>query len=83
MGLGILIGCGLLASASVVVLLLVPDLLPFRQLPPVVEGIDEQPGVDGRLLGHFPYDEATVESSWCLWSPGLNCTGMQRDRFQP
>lgn len=61
MGLGILIGFGLLASAFLAALLLVPDLLPFRQTPLVVEGIDEQPDVDGRLLGHFPYDEAIDE----------------------
>ncbi len=58
MGLGVLIGFGLLASAAVAALFLAPDLLPLRKATPVVEGIDEQPGLDGRLLGHFPYDEA-------------------------
>ena len=83
MGLGILIGCGLLASASVAALLLVPDLLPFRQLPPVVEGIDESNQEWMDACSDISLTTRPPSSSWCLWRPGLNCTGMQRDRFQP
>ena len=38
-----------------------PELLPFGSKTQVVEGIDEMPGRDGRLLGHFPYAEAVVD----------------------
>ena len=45
------LGPGLLASRSF--------LFPSAPVP-VVDGIEAPPDQDGRLLGHFPYDEAIV-----------------------
>jgi D-alanyl-D-alanine carboxypeptidase len=56
-----LIGCGLVVSTSMAAVLLAPSLLPNATRVPVVEGIEELPGSDGRLLGHFPYPEAGVD----------------------
>ncbi|WP_413325820.1 M15 family metallopeptidase [Synechococcus sp. MIT S9503] len=60
-GLGLLIACGTVFSISLATVLFIPDLLPFTSRPQIVEGIDEQPGRDGRLLGHFPYPEAEMD----------------------
>ena len=60
-GLGLLIACGTVFSLSLAAVLFIPDLLPFASRTKVVEGIDEQPGRDGRLLGHFPYPEAEMD----------------------
>jgi len=60
-GLGLLIACGTVFSLSLAAVLFIPDLLPFASRTQVVEGIDEQPGRDGRLLGHFPYPEAEMD----------------------
>jgi D-alanyl-D-alanine carboxypeptidase len=58
------------ALASLGVALLV--LGPLRQwlVPPPVQGLNERLGVDGRLLGHFPYPE--VESAQLVsLAPGV------------
>lgn len=55
-----MVGCGLVVSTSMAAVLLAPSLLPDATRVPVVEGIEELPGSDGRLLGHFPYPEAGV-----------------------
>ncbi|MAF42318.1 MAG: carboxypeptidase [Cyanobium sp. ARS6] len=60
-GLGLLLSCVALFSLSLAAVLFVPELLPDRTRIQVIEGIDEQPGQDGRLLGHFPYPEALVD----------------------
>lgn len=59
--MGLLLSCGALFSLSLAAVLFVPKLLPDRTRIQVIEGIDEQPGQDGRLLGHFPYPEALVD----------------------
>ena len=60
-GLGLLLSCGVVFSLSLATVVFLPELLPFGSKTQVVEGIDEQPGRDGRLLGHFPYAEAVVD----------------------
>lgn len=57
-GFGLLLACGLVFSASLVTVLLVPEWLKGSRPPAQVEGIDARPSGDGRLLGHFPYSEA-------------------------
>ena len=59
--MGLLLSCGALFSLSLAAVLFLPELLPDRTRIQVIEGIDEQPGQDGRLLGHFPYPEALVD----------------------
>jgi hypothetical protein len=61
------LGPGLLARRSF--------LFPSNPVP-VVEGIEAPPEQDGRLLGHFPYDEAIV-SQLVLLKLVLSCIRMQ------
>jgi D-alanyl-D-alanine carboxypeptidase len=51
----------LVFGGSLAAMLFGPSLLA-RLSPPslLVEGIEEAPSTDGRLLGHFPYPEASV-----------------------
>ncbi len=65
-----LITATLLLGAAGLLLLLAP--LPLRRLlePPPVPGLEARPGPDGRLLGHFPYPEAT-DSQLTGVAPGL------------
>jgi len=60
-GSGVWIACVLVFGGSLGTVLFGPSLLA-RLSPPsvVVEGIEETPSTDGRLLGHFPYPEASV-----------------------
>ena len=55
-----LVGAALLLGGCAAVLIVFPQ--PLRRLlaPPPVEGLSARPGLDGRLLGHFPYGEATA-----------------------
>lgn len=50
---------------------------PWRRLlaPPPVEGLQARVGLDGRLLGHFPYTEAPEDALVSI-APGLQ---LQRD----
>ena len=64
-GLGVFFACLLVGGGCLVAVWLGTDLLArrsflsFSKAPlPVVEGIEAPPDQDGRLLGHFPYDEA-------------------------
>ena len=64
---GLLLACGVVFSSSIAAVLLipmVPDLLNGRRdpSPELVEGIDAQPSRDGRLLGHFPYPEVSLDA---------------------
>ena len=82
MGLGILIGCGLLASASVAALLLIPDLLPSASCHLLWKAsMSNQEWMDA--CSDISLTTRPPSSSSCQWRQGLNCTGMQRDRFQP
>lgn len=60
-GLGLLLACGLVFSASLATVLFVPEWLNAKRSPAPIEGIDARPSGDGRLLGHFPYPEAGVD----------------------
>jgi len=62
-GLVLFLACGFLFTASMAAVLLVPEWLSGRSsIPPVaVDGIDAEPTTDGRLLGHFPYSEASSD----------------------
>jgi D-alanyl-D-alanine carboxypeptidase len=53
------VGAAVLIGGCVAVLIVFPQ--PLRRLlaPPPVQGLSARPGLDGRLLGHFPYGEAT------------------------
>jgi D-alanyl-D-alanine carboxypeptidase len=53
------VGAAVLIGGCVAVLSVFPQ--PLRRLlaPPPVQGLSARPGLDGRLLGHFPYGEAT------------------------
>jgi D-alanyl-D-alanine carboxypeptidase len=69
-----LLGLGVsLASAGLVVAFREP--LRAWLTPPPVEGLDARTTADGRLLGHFPYPEATADQLVEV-APGL---AMQRD----
>ena len=58
-GFGLLLGCALVFSGSLGAVLFGPALMARFSTPAnAVAGIDERPSSDGRLLGHFPYDEA-------------------------
>jgi D-alanyl-D-alanine carboxypeptidase len=54
------VGAAVLLGGCAAVLIVFPQ--PLRRLlaPPPVEGLSARPGLDGRLLGHFPYGEATA-----------------------
>ncbi len=70
-GSGLWIACLLVFSSCLGVVLLGPALLTrFSPQPQVVDGIAEAPSVDGRLLGHFPYAEASA-INLVLVGPGL------------
>lgn len=59
-GSGVWIACVLVFGGSLGAVLFGPSLLARLSPPPVVvEGIEESPSTDGRLLGHFPYPEAS------------------------
>jgi D-alanyl-D-alanine carboxypeptidase len=53
------VGAAVLIGGCVAVLIVFPQ--PLRRLlaPPPVQGLSARPSFDGRLLGHFPYGEAT------------------------
>lgn len=59
-----------LISAATLMVVVFPD--PLRRLlgPPPVKGINARQGLDGRLLGHFPYPEAAA-SALVEVAPGL------------
>ncbi len=59
----------LLAGAAAVVWLAPVPLLRLLA-PPPVPGLDARQGLDGRLLGHFPYPEARASQLTSL-APGL------------
>lgn len=64
--LGVFFACLLVGGGSLVAVWFGPALLARRSMlfstapAPVVEGIETPPESDGRLLGHFPYEEAIV-----------------------
>lgn len=55
LGLGVCLTGGVLALAF-------PEPLRLWLTPPPVDGLDARTTADGRLLGHFPYAEATPET---------------------
>ena len=59
-GFGVVLACLLVAVGSLAAVWFGPSLLARRSSGPiqVVKGIETPPDQDGRLLGHFPYDEA-------------------------
>jgi len=64
--LGLLSRLGLLALGvsltGLAVLLLFPEPLLLWLSPPPVDGLDARTTPDGRLLGHFPYAEASPQT---------------------
>lgn len=59
-GPGLVLASLLVFSGAIGTVLFGPSLLArLSPSPVVVEGIEERPSNDGRLLGHFPYPEAS------------------------
>ena len=69
---GLLFGLVLVCAGSFSVVMLVPTLLSRRQPTQSLEisGFRERPDADGRLLGHFPYDEADADQL-IVFEPGI------------
>lgn len=65
-GFAVVLACLLMGGGSLAAVWLGPGLLARRSFlfplapVPVVDGIEAPPDQDGRLLGHFPYEEAIV-----------------------
>ena len=59
-----------------------PQLLARLNPPELeeIEGFRERPDADGRLLGHFPYSEATG-SSLIVVQPGIELHADAADAF--
>ncbi len=72
-----LLGLGVSALA-VGLALLFPDPLRLWLTPPPVRGLDARTSADGRLLGHFPYEEASA-AELVEVAPGQ---ALQRDAAQ-
>ena len=69
--MGLLLSCAFVFSGALAVVLFGPALMArFPTTGRAVEGIEERPSLDGRLLGHFPYDEAQAFELVQV-SPGL------------
>ena len=71
-GLGLLMGCLFVGGGTVLAVMVAPQLLmgmapiePFES-----RGFRERPDADGRLLGHFPYREASIEQL-IVFQPGV------------
>ena len=73
-GLALLLAClGVMAAGTAAVLLgpgLLARLEPQAQAPLEIEGFRERPDEDGRLLGHFPYQEVPSEQR-ITFEPGI------------
>ena len=65
-------GLVLVCAGSLAVVMLVPTLLSRRQPTQSLEisGFRERPDADGRLLGHFPYEEADADQL-IVFEPGI------------
>ena len=82
-GLGLFLACVVVCGGSVGAVLFGPQLMA-RLNPPEPEGIEgfkERPDADGRLLGHFPYLEATG-SSLIAVEPGIELHADAADAFE-
>ena len=82
-GFGLFLACVVVCGGSVGAVLFGPQLLA-RLNPPEPEGIEgfqERPDADGRLLGHFPYSEAT-EPSLIVVEPGIELHADAADAFE-
>ena len=55
------IASGALVLVAVALALVFPQPLRRWLAPPPVAGLGAKPGLDGRLLGHFPYEQASEE----------------------
>ena len=60
--LGLLVACLMVFGGSITAVLFGPWLFAGLMGPAPVEGIQDRPTADGRLLGHFPYPEASVQN---------------------
>ena len=71
-GLGLILGCLLVCTGSLVAVMIGPQLLarlrPSSSLE--IPEFSERPDADGRLLGHFPYNEASPEQLVSI-EPGI------------
>ena len=84
-GFGLFLSCVLVCGASVAGVLFGPELLARLNSTEEVEtelvpGFDQQPAPDGRLLGHFPYDQA-LESRLIVVEPGIELHEDAADAF--
>ena len=73
-GFGLFLSCLIVCGGSVAGVLFGPELFA-RLNPPEVDteldnGFNQQPAADGRLLGHFPYEEA-LNSRLIVVEPGI------------
>jgi len=70
---GLVVGCLFVCVASVVAVMVAPQFLARLEppAPPLdVPGFRDRPDADGRLLGHFPYSEATSDQL-IVFEPGI------------
>jgi len=65
-----LLGAGVLLAGVAALWIVFPQ--PLRRLlaPPPVQGLNARPGLDGRLLGHFPYAEVPASELVAI-APGV------------
>jgi D-alanyl-D-alanine carboxypeptidase len=65
-----LVGAAAVLAGLTALLIVFPQ--PLRRLlaPPPVQGLNARPGLDGRLLGHFPYGEVPADQLVTV-APGL------------
>lgn len=73
-GFGLFLSCLVVCGGSVAGVLFGPELLARLNTTDAetetVPGFDQRPAADGRLLGHFPYDEA-LDSRLIVVEPGI------------
>lgn len=69
--LGVSIGTGSLLLALGLVAIWRPGPLQRLLAPPPIQGLDARTSLDGRLLGHFPYDELPAPKRVAI-APGLS-----------
>ena len=63
--LGVSVGTGSLLITLALALVWRPGPLQRLLAPAPVEGLNARTGLDGRLLGHFPYGELAVARRVC------------------
>ena len=69
--LGVSVGTGSLLITLALLVVWRPGPLQRLLAPPPVKGLDARTGLDGRLLGHFPYGELAASKRVAI-APGLS-----------